>query len=118
MAQAITTPTSFKLIRKFEELPLFRSVHAGETFFSGLVDGEYEIDFDQSGEWSISDVWIRADNGRCGLAAAGRLVNIERFDDERFHWILLDAIEDCYNPQIEEAVGAELAWMNVRTAAA
>lgn len=117
MAQAKFLPTSFTLRRKFEELPLFWSFHNGQTFRGGLLSGEFEIEFDQAGEWSISDVWVETDNGKLGVHAQGKLVNLDADKDERFYLTVLDSLTLQYSQDIPYWVDDEIGSYGLARAA-
>ncbi len=120
MAKALTYPTSFAIRKPFEELALFWKWHAGWPMQAARIDGEMEITIDmaiEGGDWTITDLWISADNGRTGKLAEGALLNLCADDDERFYLLVLDAITHQYGTRIEQWVQDELATARYEVAA-
>lgn len=113
MPKAIATYPRFDygFKRKFEELPLFSFAAGGETLKAARIDGQFEISFDDAGEWYISDVWIEHDNGRWGDDGRSRLVNLDSADDERMYVRILDLIEARYKDSIEDQIADELGYL-------
>jgi hypothetical protein len=111
MAQIVFLPTVRTLQRQFEELALFTEKTAnGDLFFAGLLDGEVEVSFDHTGDWTISDISIVASDGR-STKNGGKLkrVNINADDAPALYWLLLDRLTDVYATIIDEWVAFELA---------
>jgi hypothetical protein len=117
MARAATIPTPFSLRQEFTELPIFHQFTAGTVWRTGRIDGSFEVSFDASGDWVISDIWIETDNGRIGPEAKGLCINIDPDTHEGFYLLAIDAIEAQYKSLIEELIGEELAERNIRVAA-
>lgn len=117
MAKATSTPISFSLTRKFEELPLFTTAHAGVQFFTGLLDGEFTVQFDQAGEWIISDVALKVDNGKLGSQAECKIVTLDGDKNEQLYLVILDALTDRYAGSIPYWISEELAHFNISIAA-
>jgi hypothetical protein len=113
----VTPVAAFSLSHKFEELAVFWHFHNGMPFRAALVDGEFEIAFDAEGDWSISDLWISADNGRLGSEAEGRIFPLNAKTDERFFGLVVDAIHAQYTTRIEEWIADELTEAGGRRAA-
>ena len=117
MARATSIPTPFSFRHKFEELPIFHQFTAGTVWRTGRIDGSFDVSFDASGDWVISDIWIETDNGRFGPEAKGLCINIDPDAHEGFYLLALDAIEAQYKSLIEELIGEELTERNIRVAA-
>jgi hypothetical protein len=117
MPKADTVPTRFALSHKFEELAVFWHFHNGTPFRTGLIDGEFEVSFDHTGDWHISDLWISADNGRIGPHAEGRIFPLNAKTDERFFGLVMDALAAQYTTRIEDWIADELAEQGFRRAA-
>lgn len=118
MSRALTTPSTFSFIHKFEELPLFTRAVNGESFRGGFIDGEYEVTVSiVDGTWWISDVSISLDNSRMGTEARSSLVNLDADQDERFYITVLDSLTERYFDHIAETVDEELGEMDLRAVA-
>lgn len=117
MAKAALTPISFNLTRKFEELALFQAVHKSARFHTGLIDGEFTVEFDHAGEWIISDVAISTDNGKMGAQAESNVITLDADRDEPFYLVVLDALTAQYGETIPYWIDDELGHMSMRRAA-
>lgn len=109
--QLITFPRQCSLTREFEELPLYSEKAAnGDIFFAGLVDGIVEISYSPDGAWHVSDIKIKADNGRrVKDGGVTKLVTIDADEQPSLFWHLLDVLTDKYAATIDEWVNFELA---------
>jgi hypothetical protein len=116
--RAAFVPSTFVFSRKFEELSLFvQSTGPGQPVWrAGRIDGEAEISFDHTGDWWVSDLWIKADNGRCGPEARGKAINLDPRD--QLWLMIIDSLESGYRDQIEESIDAEFAAAGFRLCAA
>jgi hypothetical protein len=108
MARSDFAPTSFSLRKPFEELPLFWQCVSGFPFRSSRIDGEFEITFDRDGEWQISDLWIKADNGKVRSEEVELLIQIDGDINERFFLTVADAVTNQYHTRIEDWIQDEL----------
>ncbi len=116
--------STITLRRNFEELPLFwRAQQAAAdkppiTWRGVRVDGEFEVAYNVvTDDWFVSDVWLVCDNGQCGRLALDHLVNLDADDDERFYFLVLDAIENRYTDTIEEMIEEHLSTSEIRRVA-
>lgn len=119
MAQIITLPRSISFTRQFEELPLYSEKAAnGDLFYAGLVDGNVEISFDGSGDYWISDINLKVDNGRrVKDGGTTKLVNINGDENPSLFWHILDVFTDKYHEIILEWIYEEMAERGLRIAA-
>ena len=118
MAQVVTFPRTISFTRTFEELPLFaEKTKAGEVFFAGLLDGTLEVSFEPSGEWTITDIHIKVENGRYGKQAEAKIVPVNGDDNPALYWLMLDVLTDKLGATIDEWVYWEAQERGIRLAA-
>lgn len=117
MPKADTIPTSFSLRKPFEELPLFWQFHSGFPFRAARIDGEFEFTFDRKGEWQISDLWIKADNGKVRAEEVELLIQIDGDTNKKFFFVVADAVTNRYGTRIEDWIADELAYAGLHRAA-
>jgi hypothetical protein len=118
MTRALTSPSTFAFPHKFEELPIFwQSTGPREIpWRAGTIDGEAEISFDRCGDWWVSDVWITADNGRCGEASVTEKIRLDPLHP--LYPMITHSIRARYEAQVEERIEAEFGEAGLRRAAA
>lgn len=119
MAQIITLPRTISFTRQFEEMALFSEKSAnGDLFYAGLVDGSVEISFDSTGDYWITDIHLKVDNGRrVKDGGAAKVVRISADEQPSLYWHLLDTFTDKFHDTILEWCHAEAADRDLRIAA-
>jgi hypothetical protein len=118
MGQVVSFPRTISFTRQFEELALFSEyTRSGDLFYAGLIDGIIEISFDHTGDWSISDIHIKAENGRWGMRAEAKVVRVDADENAALYLLLLDVLTDKYAGTIEEWVQIEAEDRGLRIAA-
>jgi len=111
MTRVYDASSTTTLIKEFQVSLLWKFVK-GEPLRAGDITGEMEITIDMDvagGDWTVTDLWVSADNGKLRSQARGELVHLDGDDDERFMLMVLDAIDHQYATRIENWVMDELA---------
>ena len=105
----LTFPRQNTFTRQFEELPLYSERAAnGDTFFAGLVDGVVEISYDHEGDWHVSDIQIKVENGRrVKDGGVAKFVTVDADENAALYWLLLDVLTDKYADTIAEWIAFE-----------
>lgn len=101
MAQALSIHHTSTLTRKFEELPLYREILAGERFFGGMIDGEFTVEYDANTNWQFAGLSIELDNLRHGNHAKGRTVELDPDHDEALMLVIYNALQRDYSDNID-----------------
>lgn len=116
MAHVLSSSSTIVFACNFEELPLYwrtapaRADRPAIAWRGARIDGRFEVTYHLlEQDWHISDVFLAVDNGQCGEAAKADLINLDADDDERFYFLVLDALTNHYQTMIEEKVANELA---------
>ncbi len=113
-------PSSLTITLQFEELALFAQSTITDRYYTAMIDGKFEVSapWNDPSDWHISDIWIIADNGRCGNQCRVNHVNLNADTEERFYLLVLDALTTRYSDRIEEMIEAECAENGVAADAA
>lgn len=101
MARATFTHTCRSFERQFEELPLFRNIQGNVAWRSAYIDGTFEVSYDRTGDWTITDVCIVVDDGH-GMSSRTRTLRLDPEADEAVYLMALEALQDRYAGSIEE----------------
>lgn len=124
MPKAATSSNAFTIIRPFEGLALFQQFipakgKPGElgyqpswVGYAATVDGEFEVTVDMNvagGDWIISDLWLSIENGKIGSDCRDAKVNLSGDTDEKFMFLVMDALMNQYGTWIEDVVQDELS---------
>jgi hypothetical protein len=118
MGQVVSFPRTISFTRQFEELALYsEKTRSGDLFFAGLLDGSIEVTFDHTGAWDITDIHIKVDNGRWGMRAEVKVVQVDADENPALYWLLLDVLTDKYASTIDEWVQIEADDRGLRIAA-
>lgn len=94
--------------RKFEELPLFWNFQKGTMWRAAYVDGTFEVSYDRTGAWTISDVHLVVDDGT-GAAGKTKVLRLDGEADEAFYLLVLEALTQRYAGSIEEWIVDDMA---------
>lgn len=78
---------------KFEGLALHQVERRGERFFTGLLDGEVELEFDDEGNWSWGLIDLRTDNCKHGNNMRWDTVALDPDADEHLILCIYDALD-------------------------
>jgi hypothetical protein len=123
MSRDNVIPTEVTIKRKFEELALFWSFtpatgdKPATSFRAGKIDGEFEATYNIfNQQWHITDVWVEVDNGKLGSECRWHAQNLDADTDERFYFLVLDALENQYGRSIEDWLDEELAQHGLQAA--
>jgi|ERR1017187_4365211 hypothetical protein len=118
MGQVVSFPRTISFTRQFEDLPLYsEKTRSGELFYAGLVDGILEISFDHTGDWFVSDIKVKVENGRFGRENVATFVQVDADENPSFYWHILDTLTDKYASTIEEWIAFEAEDHGLRIAA-
>lgn len=108
MTKAFSIYAARSFERKFEELPLFRNIQGNVTWRTGYVDGTFEVSYDRTGDWTISDVWVTVDEGT-GAAGRTQSLHLDGEADEAFYLMVLEALTQRYAGSIEEWIADDMS---------